>query len=205
MNTTFPSHSTRLVRMLWPPRANPLARGVDRLESVSLTVVVLVALFLLPVVLVLGSLVYADLVAKGEQQAAASHETVATLLADAPPPSTDGHGYSTSAKSSVRARWEMPDGSARTGLVKAARGLDAGTEVTIWLDNRDGHVVDQPTTSAEASGASLLTVVFTYLALVSMLAIVQFGLHRLFDRRRLRAWSEEWARVEPDWNNYRRT
>jgi hypothetical protein len=184
------------------PRRNPLARRMDRWEGRTLILAVLVALLLLPVMLVLGSLTYAAAVAKGEQQARTRHQVVATLTEDAPAPTAGAWGNATGSFS-VRATWRLPDGSAHTGLVRADDGLGSGARVPIWVD-RQGRGTDAPVTSADAGAAAATIAASGWLAVVGVLALAQFGLHRLFGRRRHRAWEREWAQVEPGWNTFRR-
>jgi hypothetical protein len=204
MNNTSNSSAMRRLRLL-RPHANPLARGVDRLESVVLMLVVLVALLLLPIMLVLGSEVHAGLTEEGERQSETRRETVATLVADAPALITDGHGYAGGDKANVGATWKQPNGSTTTGTVKADKGMRAGAKVAIWLDNRTGQMVDRPIDPAGAAAGGVAGAAAGYLAVVGILALGQYSLHRTLDRRRLRGWGEQWTRVEPDWNNYRRT
>lgn len=201
MNDGSSSSMVRLVRLI-RPRGNPLARGVDRLECMALVVFVLVALLLLPVMLVLGSLAYTDISAKGEQEARTRHEAVATLTEDAPMPSFGAHGTAATGKSDVQAEWQLPNGSTQTGEVQAADGLRSGAEVKVWLDQK-GRVVDPPVTATDAGFAAVLIAALGWLTIVGLLALGQFGIHRLLDRRRYRAWDQEWAQVEPGWNNYR--
>lgn len=53
-------------------------------------------------------------------------------------------------------------------------------------------------------GAGVLVATLGWLASVGLLALGCWGLHRLLDRRRYRAWATEWARVEQDWHNQSR-
>lgn len=194
--------TTRLARMAWPYR-NPVARGSDRVESAMLAVVVVVALLLGPVMLVFGSIVHANLAASGEQQARTRHPAVAVLTQDAPDEGAGGHGSAFVATSSVPATWQKPDGTAAVGRVQASNGLDAGAKVPIWLDER-GRVVDRPRNESDAAAGGTLVALGGWLAAVALLACVQAGVHRVLDRRRCRDWGQEWERVEPGWNNYRR-
>jgi hypothetical protein len=193
--------AARLARIVWPHR-NPLARGTDRLEGVTLTIAVVVSLLLVPVALVLGSVVHADLTAKGELQARTAHETVAVLTADAPRSTFDGHGVAIAGKSKVAARWTAPDGSVHTGRVQANDGLKTGAKVRIWV-GRHGDLVDRPVSAADADAAGAFAALGAWTTVVCLLALLQTCLHLALNRRRYRAWDEQWERVEPGWNNYR--
>jgi hypothetical protein len=202
MNSATSTLTTRLAWVVWPYR-NPVARSSDKVESVSLAVAVLIALLLGPVMLVFGSIVHANLAASGEQQARTRHPAVAVLTQDAPDDGAGGHGSAFVGKSSVPARWQEPDGTTAVGRVRASNGLDAGAKEPIWLDER-GRVVDRPLNESDAAAGGTLVALGGWLAAVALLACAQTGVHRVLDRRRYRDWGQEWERVEPGWNNYRR-
>jgi hypothetical protein len=199
ITAVVPSRSLRLGRLLRPGR-NPLARGVDRAEGTVVLLFVLLALVLVPVMLTLGSLTYASFAAESEQQDRTRHETVAVLTEDAPAASMSTRGTVDGGKSKVAARWQLPDGTTRTGRVDADNGSKAGAEVSVWLDE-SGNPVDRPMSTADVVSAGVLVAVSGWLAAVGLLALASWGLHRALDRRRYRAWEAEWARVEPDWHD----
>jgi hypothetical protein len=197
-STATPSTSplARLVRLLWP-RGNPLVRGTDRVEAVTLVAAVLIGLLLLPIMLVVGSVTYADVIEKSQEQGRTRHEAVATLLQDAPSKSIAARGVTTS--SAVRATWQLPDGSTRTGTVQVSDGLRAGAKVDIWLDDQ-GRVVTAPVSSTDAVWVAAVVAACGWLAVVGLLAVAQFGIHQLLDRRRHRGWGQEWERVAEGWD-----
>ena len=197
-----PSPFLRLGRLL-RPGGNPLARGVDRTEGAVLGLSVLLALALVPVMLTLGSVTYADLAERSARQAEARHETVAVLTEDAPVATPGPHGTVVDARSPVPARWQLPDGSGRTGPVSAENGLKAGAEVPVWLD-RSGNAVDPPLSSSDAAVTGVLVAAGGWLGVMALLSLVCWGLHSAFDRRRYRSWDAEWARVGPEWHHRRR-
>jgi hypothetical protein len=177
-----------------------VARGVDRAEATVVVLFVLLALALVPVMLTLGSLTYANLAEQSEQQARTRHETVAVLTENTSETSVGTRGEVVNATSKVAARWQLPDGTTRTGLVDADDGLMAGAEVTVWLDD-SGRPVSPPMSTVNIVGAGVLVAVFGWFAAVGLIALACWGLHHVFDRRRYRAWDTEWARVEPDWHD----
>ncbi|MGB3438689.1 MAG: hypothetical protein WBA97_08030 [Actinophytocola sp.] len=189
----------KAVSRLLRPGRNPLARGVDRLESAVVTLAVLIGLVLLPIMLTLGSVIHAGLSERREQQLRDRYETVAVLTEDAPKVTADADGTA-GGRSAVPARWELPDGTARTGVVPADHGLDAGAGVTIWLD-RTGSPVSAPMSTSDARVTSTVVAVCGWLASGGLLALACRGLHVALDRRRFRAWQVEWARVEPGWHD----
>ena len=202
MNSRSSTLTTRLARMALPYR-NSLARGSDKLESATLTVAVIAALLLGPIMLVFGSIVHADMVETAEQQARTRHPAVAVLAQDAPDTSVDGHGNAVIGKSMVLATWNKADGTTGKGLVEATTGLNAGAKVDIWLDQRD-RVVDRPLSEADATAGGFMVTLAGWVAVVILLGFAQAGVHVLLNRRRYRAWERQWERVEPGWNNFRR-
>lgn len=189
-------------RLIWPFQ-NPLARGTDRLEGAVLIVVLLAALLLVPVMLVVGSLVRADLLASSEREATTRHPATAVLLENAPVSSTGGYPAAVGGKSYVLARWTRPDGGTAIAPVPAAQRLKAGAKVDIWLD-RSGRLVDRPLSRADADAGGALVALTGWLTAMVGLTLTATGLHLLLVRRRSRAWDREWADVEPGWNNNRR-
>lgn len=188
---------TRLARLirLMLPGGNPLSRGVDRVEGCSLLCVVVAGLALVPIMLMVGSLAYADVVAAGEQQAMTRHEVVATLVQDAPRREV---GDNVNSGSRVLARWQSPDGDRRTGRVAAADGLDKGSTVRVWVD-RNGRLSGPPATQRQAAAAGTSVAVAGWLVAACVLVLFHACLRRLLNRCRSRAWEREWARVEPEW------
>lgn len=188
-------------RLIWPFH-NPLARGTDRLEGAILIVVLLAALLLVPIMLVVGSIVRADLLASSEREAATRHPAVAVLLENAPVSSTGGYPAAVGGKSYVLARWTRPDGGTVTAPVPAAHGLKAGAKVDIWLD-RSGRLVDKPLSPADADAGGAFVAPAGWLAAMAGFTLTATGLHLLLVRRRNLLWDREWAAVEPGWNNKR--
>jgi hypothetical protein len=104
MSSTLPSPAVRLIRLLRPGR-NPIARGVDRAEGIAVTLFMLLALVLVPVMLTLGSLTYANLAEQSAQQARTRHKTVAVLTEDTSETNVGTRGEVVNATSKVTARW----------------------------------------------------------------------------------------------------
>jgi hypothetical protein len=198
MTAAPPSSALRLLRLLRPGQ-NPLARGVDRVEATVVKLSVLLALVLVPVALTLGSLTAESLAVKGEQQAAARHETVAVLTKDVPALSAETPG----ARAKAPARWQLPNGATRTGTIEASEGLKVGAEVSIWLDE-SGKPVSPPLSGSDVVAGGVLVVVLSWLSAVGLLAGICAGVHHLADRHRYRTWAAEWARGEPGWHGQTR-
>jgi hypothetical protein len=176
---------------------------VDRWEGALLALVVLIGLTLVPISLAIGSLTHARLAERAEREAAERVVVVATLTEDAPAASTDPSTEDGGGTSAVRAEWRAPDGPTRRGRVWADNGLLAGAKVHTWVD-ADGRVAGAPLTTSDALLWATMTGLGVFVGAAGLLALVQLGLHRVFDQRRLRAWTREWARVEPEWRRRHR-
>jgi hypothetical protein len=178
-----------LVRLL-VPGGNPMCRGVDRAEAMSVLLLVLLGVALVPIMLMAGSLTYGSIMATAEAQARSRHQVVATLVEDAQDADGNGNGR-------ALARWATPSGL-RTGRVPTTQGQNAGDHVRTWLDEH-GRPVVAPASSEDATLGAALVVLTGWLTAASVLYLVHTGVKRVLDRRRYREWGQEWARVEPRW------
>jgi hypothetical protein len=61
--------------------------------------------------------------------------------------------------------------------------------------------VDPPLSTGDATAAGVLVAVVGWAIAVGLFTVGCWGLHRVFDRRRYRAWETEWNRVAPDWHD----
>jgi hypothetical protein len=184
---------TRFARLAWPHR-NPVARTVDRAESVSLVAVVLLAMLLLPVLLVVGSTVHANLVDEGARQAGRAHAVTAVLTSAAPHTTFDGPGAAVAGTAAVPATWTAPDGTVHTGRIQVATGLAVGATVEIWVD-RHGDLVATPVSAADAAAGGFFVALGGWAGAVALLAAVQVCVHAGLNRRRYRMWDSQLARV----------
>jgi hypothetical protein len=183
------TRALRLVRLI-VPGGNPVSRGVDRAEAVSLLLLVVFGAVLVPIMLMAGSLTYGSIMASAEQQARSRHQVVAVLVEDAPPADANGSGR-------ALARWQTPAGP-QTGRVPAHAGLHAGDHVRTWFDE-NGRPAAAPVSSEDAAVGAALVAITGWLTAAGLLGLVHGGVKRLLDRRRYREWAREWARVEPRW------
>ncbi|MFJ4201162.1 hypothetical protein ACIP2Y_16230 [Streptomyces sviceus] len=176
----------------WRWRRNPLRRRSDVVEGW-----IVLAAWVLAVLGGLFAGVGAGLAMEDGLAArrAALHTVSAVLTENADrmaTVTTEGSAETVRAK----VRWSSPDGSTRTGLARVERGTAAGTSVTVWVD-RSGEVVRAPLTAAEARLQSVLTGVLVAAGTAGLvLGGGRLALLRL-ERRRLRDWETEWARVAP--------
>jgi hypothetical protein len=101
----------------------------------------------------------------------------------------------------VRARWESPGGSVRTGEVPAPAGAPVGTALPVWL-NASGQVTGPPQRGEFAMAAvitAVMTLAVTALALLVVLRLIQCFLNW----RRLAAWEDAWRATGPRWTGHR--
>ncbi|MFD5406494.1 Rv1733c family protein [Streptomyces griseorubiginosus] len=179
-------------KLLWRWRRNPLRRRSDRVETwIVLTTWIVALAGGLLAGRAAGSAMVGDLATRR----AAVHAVSAVLTEDsdaAPAVTEDGIGGTVHAK----VRWTASDGSVHTGLTRIEPGRARGSPVTVWID-RQGDLVRAPLTADQAGFQSALTGV---LVAVGTGAAV-FGCGRLaripLERRRMRDWETEWARVAP--------
>ncbi|MFI0514896.1 hypothetical protein ACH3Y9_33580 [Streptomyces sp. WSLK1-5] len=177
---------------LWRWRRNPLRRRSDVVEAWIVLATWIAALL---VGLLAGQAAAAVTQDTLDARRAAAHPVSAVLTenADRTPALTgDGTGGTVQA----RVRWTAPDGTVRTGLARVVPGRSADTSVKVWIDH-GGNLVREPPGAEEARLQSALTGVLVALVAGS----VPYGcgcLARLrLERRRLRDWETEWARVAP--------
>src|SRR5262249_53276550 len=122
---------------------------------------------------------------------------IATLTADAPHgPIVTGDGMH-----SVPARWTLPNGAPRTGLVPAPTGMRAGQPVTIWLD-RSGTLASEPGTPESAALAGLAVAMGLWITTIAALCVLFVIARLLLDRHRLAAWHRDWLRVAATWTHH---
>jgi len=185
---------SRLARML--AGRNPLRRPIDRFEGAVL--VALLAVFGVAVALaaIVGTHTY-----QSQQAVARLRPAVAVLVQHGPP------ADSLSGAGQVEARWRVPGGGERSGVLTAATvpgisGAAAGTRVAVWL-NRSGQPAGPPPGQAVMIIYALVTGgAVTAVAGVALLVAYALARHVL-DRRRLAGWETAWARTGPSWTAQR--
>ena len=191
----------RLARWLGFDR-NPLRRGTDRVEAVLRLVIILLMVVAVPVAAVAAGR-WADHYAlhRAQVQRAVNHQVTAVLLSDAPAIGTPDP-YTSLQTAWVPARWQPPGQPPRTGEVLAVAGARKGSTVRTWIDP-SGAVTDPPLDQRVIVGDVWLAVIATLV--VSGLLLLAAGAlaHRVLDRRRLRAWEEEWRASGPLWSGHR--
>ena len=181
---------SRLARML--AGRNPLRRPIDRFEGAVL--VALLAVFGVAVAL---AAIVATHTYQSQQAVASLRPAVAVLVQHGPP------ADSLSGAGQVEARWRVPGGGERSGVLTAATvpgisGAAAGTRVAVWL-NRSGQPAGPPPGQAVMIIYALVTG-GAVTAVAGVALLVAYALARyVLDRRRLAGWETAWARTGPSW------
>lgn len=172
---------------------NSLRRRSDRLESMLLWCVLLVALLVIPTGAATGNAVRNTLDASSDRQRAALHEVRAETLesAEHDVPSVPGDVLTV-----IKVGYVDAHGVERQGYTTVVRGTKAGAGVTVWLDS-SGTIVAAPRSTSDNAAYAAIAGTFTVLGSWLLLWGV-FRLARIpLDRRRLRAWDAEWSTIAP--------
>ncbi|RSN24220.1 hypothetical protein DMC63_06645 [Streptomyces sp. WAC 05977] len=177
---------------------NPLARWSDRLEAALVIGVVLLALLAVPIAVAVGSEAYEAGLRRAGEQAAERREATAVLVADAPPAKVRFDGVPVEETVKVHARWSVPSGPAREGVVTVDPGLATGKEIRIWLDAK-GNAVEAPVTPVDVAGQGVGVGVAFWIVCVMLLTGVLLAGRSILGRRRDAAWEREWRRVSENW------
>lgn len=186
---------------LEPLSRNPLMRPVDRVEGVLFVFAVLLIVAAVPFAFAFGSVSYATQRAAAVAATAERYPSTAVLLADAPRAAVPAEGYPASETATVKAVWQLPDGSERTGTVSADRGAMAGDRVPIWLD-RGGDAVAPP---PKPSDAVVVGITVAFVGWLTFAALVTGGFAAtrvLLERHRRRWWEREWAALRVGHSQY---
>lgn len=190
----------RYVAAQWHTLRSPsasLVRRSDRVEAGSLLGSILLAVLLVPLLAGLGLAVGRNLASDAARQRATGHAVTAVLLQDSPPVAVDASGELVAASARTPARWHLPGGATRDGLVPADHGLRAGSRVRIWLD-ADGWPAPRPLSPVRAAAIGTLVGLSGWLAALAVLGLGFVALHHGLDRHRDRAWAREWAALSAD-------
>jgi hypothetical protein len=173
---------------------NPLARGVDRAEAAVVLILLTLWLVALPIVATVGSVSWADSSARSAEQQRSLASVQAVVEQDAQLPI--GAGEATPVWITVPVSWTGSDGQQATGVAEVAATAAAGDHVTVWLDSA-GRIVPAPASSESLAGLTLLVGAGTWILIGLVLLVLGWAVRRRLDRRRWRAWGQEWAQVEP--------
>jgi hypothetical protein len=97
------------------------------------------------------------------------------------------------------ARWSVPGGGTRTGLLWAEAGLDRGASVTVAVDAA-GRLVDADAGTEDPRTTGILAGIGVLLCCWAVLAAVSAGWRSRLAALDSSRWAADWARVEPVWS-----
>ncbi|QXV56494.1 hypothetical protein [Amycolatopsis sp. TNS106] len=194
---TQPGIVTAVRRRLHVGR-NPLVRLSDRVEAALVIGLVLLALLAIPFAVAMGSEAYDAGLRRAGEESANRHEATAVLVADAPPAQVRFDGVPVEETVKVHARWTVPGGPVREGVVTVDPGLATGDEIPIWLDAK-GNAVDAPVARADAVGQGVGVGVAFWLVCVMLLTSVFLAGRSMLGRLRDAGWEREWRRASEKW------
>lgn len=175
---------------------NPLRRGIDRAESLAMTVLIGVLVIAGPVLAVSVARV-ADAAALRQQHAEAGwYPARATLEQGADESVSDGSDW---AVAWVKARWTLRNGRVEQGLVPAALDARAGQYVQVWL-TKGGHLTHQRLSESDIRDQVTFAVLLTVTGWAVALALGALAVRVLANRRRMAGWQREWDVSGPLWS-----
>jgi hypothetical protein len=186
---------SRFFRRVFPGR-NPLATYGDRIEGGVLALAVVVAFLAVPVAGAVGSEAYGAYKSRVEVEQANRTQVDAVLVEDAP--ELSGRSEGAVETTSVTATYQLPDGTARTGLVPASYDAASGATVRIWID-RNGEVVEPPMTRDGAVISGFVMAFLLWGGVSGAMALLYVVVKYLHTRIRLRRWRLAWELTAPDW------
>ena len=173
---------------------NPLARAVDRVEAALVLSLLAIWLVALPVVATVASTRWADASARSAEQLRSLTAVQAIIEQDAQVPI--GAADVTPVSITAPVSWTGPGGQPATGVTDVPASAVAGDHVTVWLD-ATGRLVHAPESPTALAGLAMLLGAGSWILIGMLLLLVGWAVRRRLDRRRLRAWGQEWAQVEP--------
>jgi len=173
---------------------NPLRRGSDRAETAVLGVLLAAFLAGAPFAAhAAASWTYAGSAREAQAQRAALRQVPATLLQAAAPVASGGYGLDASA------RWQAPDGHARTGQVFVPGAAAAGSTVMVWV-TQAGQLTNPPLQPSQVTGRVFSARVLAVAALAVALLTVGWAARWALDRHRMAAWGAQWLACGPRWS-----
>jgi type II secretory pathway pseudopilin PulG len=197
MDSSLRANIRGFFRALSPGR-NPLRRTIDRVESLLIALVMLLALAGLPVAAAMGAMVYNQGAHAAAQAAATERMVQAVVLQDAPVANPGPDGRSIDGGVPAQVTWPGADGRPHVDAIPVAAGSKAGTVVPLWVDQAE-HVMTPPPTIAQALGSAVIASAGTLLGIELLCALLVLGVHATAVRATSRSWQQEWAVVEPQW------
>jgi len=188
----------RLVRGFLPDR-NPLRRACDRVETFLLAGLFVAAVVAAPFAAQAAShAAYAGATRVQQAQQAARHQVPAVLTQDAG--STVG-GYLGSLIP-VQATWTSATGVKHAGQIMATAGSAKGSTIIVWTDAA-GNVTNPPLRPSQVSGRGYMAALGAVVGVGVVYLCATVIVRRVLNRRRMAAWTADWAVTARAWNRQR--
>lgn len=173
---------------------HPLRRRVDNVEARILTVLVVAFAVLAPLLAVIAVRV-ADAAALAEQRSERSWHPVTAVLQEGASAGLIGLDGEWGA-AFVTARWPVPGGGRRTGLIAVPLNARAGQQVTEWVTG-SGQLTRPRLTSADVRDRVASAVVTAIGCLAAALALMAVAVRVTAGRRRMAGWARAWEAADP--------
>ncbi|MCV7230808.1 Rv1733c family protein [Mycolicibacterium komossense] len=164
--------------------SNPLTRRSDRLEALAVLAVLATALVAVPLAALTGSQIRDTGVRNAIEQSHSRHSVEAVAVEG-----SAGMPADFDSPASVRAQWRE-GGRLRTEQIVTPGTVQAGQELTIWLD-ATGKVVTAPLTAQDAELSALVAECTLWCVMVAFGALAALTVRIRLDRSRERAWERE--------------
>ncbi|MCV7424007.1 hypothetical protein H7K45_25975 [Mycobacterium yunnanensis] len=196
--------SSAALRVRWLMGAmgrNRLVRASDRVEALSVLIILAAALFAIPMAQREGDEAYVERIQLIAAQQQSRHSVRAIAQTDSSSPSPRR------SLSSVAVRVEWPEGQRRRSeVVTSPSFVKAGAPVTVWLDDT-GSVVSAPDRPEDAKTVATSRAWGMWVGIVGFCTLVALVLRRRLDRHRTESWQREWTLLAYDddgWANHDR-
>ncbi|CAN3127405.1 hypothetical protein ACNUDN_05815 [Mycobacterium sp. smrl_JER01] len=162
---------------------SPLVRATDRVEAVTLVLVVALSMLTVPIAGALGTAEYDRLVQVFASERLARHEVAATAVTDSREvPEPYGKAYVTEIS------WDFAGGTHTAEIRTTQRS--AGDQVAIWVDDAGNRTIRVPSDSDAAAQA--VVIALTLWSVVSGLGVAVWLVVRMrLDRLRFQAWDRD--------------
>jgi hypothetical protein len=189
----------RIARGVRPDR-NPLRRRWDRVEAFIFGGLAVVAVAGAPVAATLaGGWAHADTARAAQVQQETRHQVRAVLLAA--PRATVG-GYTINGMAPAMARWTAPSGGQRTGEIAVPSHSAKGTAIKLWIDQA-GEMTSPPLTPSQVADQGTLMALVAAAMTIAACLLAAVATRVAVNRRRMVAWTADWAVTAPMWNRQR--
>ncbi|MEU7890664.1 hypothetical protein AB0B54_34615 [Microbispora bryophytorum] len=195
------------------PDRNPLRRRSDRIEAALAAAALAAVLFAVWPAVLAARAVYDDGIAAERAGSGTRQLVEVTLVETASIEATSIGAASIEAAPAVQAngrglpavspaRWTLPSGEVREGVVPAALLLrDGPANARLWVDAAGRPVAPPPQRAETMTRAGLAAA--GAVASVAVLAWACFALARgWLDRRRYREWEAAWAAADQRWRRH---